>query len=167
MSRPQLWHQVYRAHTNTLSPVFAVPYSIAKRPRLLSAGPWQFRGEPTSSLGNINVSRPHKFRANPQLILVSAPLNRLSVRWRPMAQRRPYSTKKSDNEPTLPNGKESTGHSNIDGHDDLHDTHSHSHSHSLFGHSHGEEGHSHGTEQIIAALEGQGTRHQPTLERCA
>ncbi|RDB25421.1 Mitochondrial metal transporter 2 [Hypsizygus marmoreus] len=82
-----------------------------------------------------------------------------------MSKHRTYSTKEpGKGKPVVANGRasakepEGTNDHNHD-HDDEHET-SHSHSHSLFGHSHsnGHEGHSHGTEQIIAALEGQGDR---------
>ncbi|KAG5648510.1 hypothetical protein DXG03_003121 [Asterophora parasitica] len=78
-----------------------------------------------------------------------------------MSQRRHNSTKKSDNQtPPAANGAAKVDSDDDDNHE--HTTHSHSHSHSLFGghsHANGEEhSHSHGTEQIIAALEGQGDR---------
>ncbi|KAF5380561.1 hypothetical protein D9615_004483 [Tricholomella constricta] len=162
MSRPQLWHQVCRAHLS-LSPGLGISPSLAKRTRLLFVRPWNRReARSNSSLGTVNVSRVYKFRASHRLIV---PLLRIypPEQGRAMAQRRVYSTEKTDDQnPPLPNGGAVKGPAvdNHHDHDHEHST-SHSHSHSLFGHSHanGEEhSHSHGTEQIIAALEGQGDR---------
>ncbi|KAG5719817.1 hypothetical protein E4T56_gene7213 [Termitomyces sp. T112] len=139
MSRPHFWHQVGRAHTWVLAPTPKSLPTLVKRTRLLSVRSWD--------------SRPPLRFLNSRAFPFTSPRNGSSDNLGAMAQRRAFSTARTDDKD--PNRlKSSAKETEVGDHD-------HSHSHSLFGHSHvnGEEhSHSHGTEQIIAVLEGQGDR---------
>lgn len=159
MSRPHIfWHQVGRAHTCVLESALKSPSpSTFKRTHFLSVRSWDSRPRPRF-LENANVSSS---RRNIGVFAPAYPRNGSSDNPGIMTQRRAFSTAGTDGkDPILDNGLKGSTKTRVDSHSHEH-SHSHSHSHSLFSHSHtnGEDhSHSHGTEQIIAVLEGQGTR---------
>ena len=150
MSLPPIYYQVRWPHARTLTTFWISPVKRT-RPSL-----WRNRGASLTT----DVFRPYKFGTYQRSIPVTPLPFSLGV----MTTCRPYSTKGTDNKPSLPNGAEpSRKEHELDAHDqhqeaDHNHEASHSHSHSFFGHSHsnGVEAHTHGTEQIIAALEGKG-----------
>ena len=157
MSRPHFWHQV-GAHTCILASTPKYSPMLVKRTRLLPIRSW----DPQLSPRFLRSSTSELSHRNPTVFPLTSPRNGSPDNLGAMAQRRVFSTAKTDDkDPTMASGlKSSAKETKVDHHHHNHD-HSHSHPRSLFGHSHanGEDhSHSHGTEQIIAVLEGQGTR---------